>query len=427
MKYCTNCGNQMRDDMLFCPKCGNKFEAPDGIAESDPRLASLREFNLVMDPAEVTWEYVHDLEGEDSAELTLAHDKMCQEYRASLSEIINGASTSEPGKTAAALHALEMSRDMLLSAKAMLEDIESLKKFKMVFVAAVAGGADLEFSEFPVLLSRADYPFYILSSINLIHVGAIARELPHSMVNGHPLCLRAAVECAKAFVAAWKALLARLEEYPTGLDVTRAPSTGQMEQIWDAYCALTEPLSISDVRAIDESTWSDSISLVKQWAECQGQPADEFANGMNRKIRQRLEQKAEREEASYWAEHPEKAEEKAALDNQLAVLSEELDVLLEHLGLEEAKKTKVTAEIERMRRGIEENKGNLQRYNIPIIYRRERKQWQREIDEWETRIPKLQAEAALHDEPIAIARAAVNDKEEEIAAVKDEVARLKNR
>ena len=24
MKYCTKCGNQMADDMLFCQKCGTK-------------------------------------------------------------------------------------------------------------------------------------------------------------------------------------------------------------------------------------------------------------------------------------------------------------------------------------------------------------------------------------------------------------------
>lgn len=26
MKYCAKCGNPMDDDMMFCQKCGTKFE-----------------------------------------------------------------------------------------------------------------------------------------------------------------------------------------------------------------------------------------------------------------------------------------------------------------------------------------------------------------------------------------------------------------
>ncbi len=31
MKYCAKCGNPMEDDMMFCQKCGTKFE---GIAST---------------------------------------------------------------------------------------------------------------------------------------------------------------------------------------------------------------------------------------------------------------------------------------------------------------------------------------------------------------------------------------------------------
>lgn len=45
MKFCTKCGNQLDDDMSFCPKCGCKSvpSSEENISETDPINASVSE------------------------------------------------------------------------------------------------------------------------------------------------------------------------------------------------------------------------------------------------------------------------------------------------------------------------------------------------------------------------------------------------
>lgn len=426
MKYCTKCGNPMQDDMLFCTRCGSKSEIVG--TGSGPRLNDLRSFNLVMDPAEVTWEYINDLGEVGAAELMATHDKMCQEYRTVLSAILKDGSESGAAKAAATLHALRMSEDMLLSATKMLENTDPLKRLKSDFVAAVAGGADLEFDDFPYMLEKADRSYLLVSSLNAIHVGAIARELIPSAITDNAECRQAAIGCAGRFNEMWKAMLSRLGEYPTGeSDVTRAPGTGQMRQLWDAYCALTEPLSTSDLSAIDESPWVAGIRPIQQWSEYLNKPADDFANEMRRDIQSRWEGKRKREDAVYWKAHPEKLAEKGVLDEKIAALTQELEPLLKTLDEEELKASEVKIEMDELRRRIEENEGNLTIYNLPLVFRAKRRQWEREIQDWEAELAELESKIGKCRNPIADAASAVKAKEREIDAVKAEILDLKNR
>lgn len=52
MKYCTNCGNELMDDQLFCPNCGETVEATNeqGIAPEESNGTS----------AEITYEKKQD-------------------------------------------------------------------------------------------------------------------------------------------------------------------------------------------------------------------------------------------------------------------------------------------------------------------------------------------------------------------------------
>ena len=40
MKYCTKCGHQMADDMMFCQKCGTKVENAVQPVQETPKQAA---------------------------------------------------------------------------------------------------------------------------------------------------------------------------------------------------------------------------------------------------------------------------------------------------------------------------------------------------------------------------------------------------
>lgn len=44
MKYCAKCGNPMEDDMMFCQKCGAKFEGVvlDVTNDIEVKLAKMK-------------------------------------------------------------------------------------------------------------------------------------------------------------------------------------------------------------------------------------------------------------------------------------------------------------------------------------------------------------------------------------------------
>ena len=38
MKYCAKCGNPMEDDMIFCQKCGTRFEGVVASSENEIQM-----------------------------------------------------------------------------------------------------------------------------------------------------------------------------------------------------------------------------------------------------------------------------------------------------------------------------------------------------------------------------------------------------
>ena len=74
MKYCANCGNPMEDDMLFCQKCGTKFQ--DIVITKGAnldKLEKMKKYNLVLDSSTFTWEYLRE-DGKRAADICLKQD-----------------------------------------------------------------------------------------------------------------------------------------------------------------------------------------------------------------------------------------------------------------------------------------------------------------------------------------------------------------
>ena len=79
MKYCAKCGNPMDDDMMFCQKCGTKFEGVISSGNSiQTKLEQMKKYNLVIDAQTISWEYLRE-DGERSGQITVKQDKLCLE------------------------------------------------------------------------------------------------------------------------------------------------------------------------------------------------------------------------------------------------------------------------------------------------------------------------------------------------------------
>lgn len=417
----------MQDDMLFCSKCGNRLDPIGSNDRGSAKLGQLQAYDLAMNPRETTWQLVHELDGEESAEIFLSHANLCQEVTELLNNILSDGGSSKAIKEEATLHVLKMSRKMLSNAAKMLGDTDPLTELKMNFVSAMAAGENLSFDQMGPIVVSSDAIFTSLVGANAIHVGQIAESLDADIVRESDDCRSAAVEAATQYIRMWNALLDRYAAYPTAGYEGKgacAPTPDLTAQMWDCYCKLTEPLSLSDIEIIDESVWMDCLDVVKNWADFNDQISDDFANAMRRSIKERASSKEERSNAAYWAAHPEKAEQKQLLDERKAALSSELDELLEKLSLAEAEKSIITVKIDKLKAAIRDNESNLTVCNIPFVYRNDRKRWKAEIEEWTDEIRKLEPIAESHNIPIADARALVEAKEEEIAAVKLEIANL---
>ena len=75
MKFCSNCGAQCEDNVVFCPSCGNSFDPAKASAASADPFDHTAEF----DPKDIS-DNKNDL-------LCLLRQKACEEIKSQMSSV----------------------------------------------------------------------------------------------------------------------------------------------------------------------------------------------------------------------------------------------------------------------------------------------------------------------------------------------------
>ncbi len=92
MKYCAKCGNSMEDDMLFCQRCGTKFEGIVSTAENelDVKIKRMKKYNLIIESSSITWQYVNE-DAERAGKIIAKQNQMCHELQELIEDILKNA------------------------------------------------------------------------------------------------------------------------------------------------------------------------------------------------------------------------------------------------------------------------------------------------------------------------------------------------
>lgn len=433
MKYCGNCGNPMKDDMRFCTKCGTMFGEGIQQSESGGNLEKLCGYNLVIDPKIMTWQHVHDLGTEGAVAFAGKHAALQKEVSDLVFEIMSDGETSALDKERVCSRVFDMAKRMLQNAISMMEDVEPIYEFRRQAVNQMisdlcSSGDAASVDEIRSMQVEADCGYRLIATLNGPYVADLIKSLQVNPASLSAENRSALIELSVQYNELWKSFMGRLSSYiGYGGEIDFAPTPGLASSFWDSYVLLTDALSSADIEMIDETSWIDCLEPIRRASEFRGEPVDEFINNAKSEIAKRIDLKKKREDSAYWADHPEKAEEKRDLDNKIAQLEKELEPLVGKLGEAESNRSKVLIDIDILKRKIKENEGSLVTCDLPLIFRKQRKQWKSEIDDCNAAISKLQSKAEELEGPIESAKKAADLKRQEIEAVKALIENLREK
>ena len=127
MKFCGNCGNEMEDDMLFCTKCGTKFE--NTINNNTNNIVSkIKQYNLIIYKDNCSWQYVND-NFEKIVKIIDKQNSLCEEFKELLYNTLNEyENLSFEERKDIYLYTLNMLIEMCNESSKMFSDYSGLKE-----------------------------------------------------------------------------------------------------------------------------------------------------------------------------------------------------------------------------------------------------------------------------------------------------------
>lgn len=426
MKFCSQCGNAMQDDMLFCQKCGTKFAGVGTQGESGAslKLAKLKGYTLCYDPSVIDWHYINDVGEEGAQELFAKQDKICTEMIGLIGEVFAESEGDSKLREELFGFVFDETEKLLNTAKLMLSD--------MRVIAQLADGmlSEMGTERFSYASNACDEPYRMIYKVQMVQAVRLKNALELDVIRASKEYRQRTLGIVNLYAEAWEALAARLDTFMVNI----ATAEDDFLFNWQSINSLADeakglwPFYIDLIRGLEPSV-IDSLNLdyFTNVPENTNDEDMEILPKLVEILETGIAEIREKEDECYWSAHPEKAAERELLYAKLAALQHELDPLQSRLDELEAEKAECTEKINSMREKIENNEGLIAVANVPFLMREEKKRWKREIEECQARIPELEAKVKTLDEPIRVAKAAAQAKRREVDAVKSAIEELRAR
>lgn len=343
MKYCAKCGNPMEDDMMFCQKCGTKFEGMI-TAQNDieVKLAKMKKYNLVIDAQTISWDYLRE-DGERAGNITVKQDKLCQELSDLIKDILESVSDDERDLVEREVYTyvLQMGCKMCKEGEKLFANYAGFQELFDMGNNLVRTG-QLDAGTFLGQMLEQDYVYKVVAGLQGLHSSRIKEVLDEDVIYNNNEYRSMTKQLAQAFNNMWVKCIKRYTDF------FLSPGEDFINQNWDIYNVLLRGLPISIIDTLDESGWELALD---DWAK--NHNGWQFKQNFIKKRDQLRDAKRKEEQEiadkQYWETHPDEY-------NQLENNKKKITELLSAVG----EVNKEISSMERDKKPLDDKKSDIE-------------------------------------------------------------------
>lgn len=416
MKYCTKCGNPMEDDMMFCQKCGTKFEGVVSTIQSEieVKLAKMKKYNLVIDAQTISWEYLRE-DGERAGNITVKQDKLCQELSDLIKDILKTVSDDDRDLVEREVYTyvLEMGCKMCKEGEKLFANYSGFKElFDMGNNLVRTGQVDA--GTFLNQMIEQDYVYKVIAGLQGLHSSRIKEMLDEDVIYNNMEYRGLTKQLAQAFNNMWIKCVKRYTDF------YMSPGEGYIDNNWNTYNVLLKGLPMSVIDTLNESGWQLALD---DWEK--NHNGWQYKQNFIKKRDQQRDAKRKKEQEiadkQYWETHPN--EYKQLEDNKkkiVEILTNVGEVNKEISSMESNKKPLDDKKID-IETSISDKKQRVEKLEKKIFGKKKAEEEIRTINE---EIETLSRELQILCEEIKTADKPISDKKLEKSNLEREVRKL---
>lgn len=415
MKYCAKCGNPMEDDMMFCQKCGTKFEGVVSTAPSDieVKLAKMKKYNLVIDASSMPWQYVH-ADFERAGNVLVKQNQMCHELQDLIVDILNtGGENKDLVEREVYTYILDMGRRMCLEGAKMFADYSGYKELFDQGSSLVQTGR-LAPAQFLGQMQKVDVPYKGISGVQGLNAWELKEKLDEDVIYNN-LEFR---ELNKKFAQAFNDMI--LKEIKRHTDFFLSPSIEHINTNWNMYLGILKGLPQSIIDTLDESGWK-AILDDQEKNHNGGQFKRDFLRERDQQRDALRKREQEIEDKKYWESHPEEFAETQEKQENIVEIREKIQEILQKKVSVETEKHPFDNKRDDIQREIDEKQNRIEKLGKKIFGK---KKAEEEIEEIKPQIEKLKIELQEVNEKLQVYQKSISNKETEIKALEQEIRNI---
>lgn len=416
MKYCAKCGNPMEDDMMFCQKCGTKFEGVVSTAPSDieVKLAKMKKYNLVIDAQTISWEYLRE-DGERAGNITVKQDKLCQELSDLIKDILETVSDEDRDLVEREVYTyvLEMGCKMCKEGEKLFANYSGFKELFDMGNNLVRTG-QLDAGTFLNQMLDQDYVYKVIAGLQGLHSSRIKEVLDEDVIYNNMEYRGLTKQLAQAFNDMWVKCIKRYTDF------FLSPGEEYINQNWDIYNVLLKGLPVSVIDTLDEHGWKLALD---DWEKNHNgwQYKQNFIKKRDQQRNAKRKQEQEIADKQYWASHPEELRQTEENKKKIAEIQTMVNGIVKEISSLESDKYPLEQKKSTIEEDISDKKQRIEKLGKKIFGK---KKAEEEINVLNDEISKLSQELQMLCDQIKTAEKPISDKKLEKSNLEREIRKL---
>lgn len=416
MKYCAKCGNPMEDDMMFCQKCGTKFEGVVSTAPSDieVKLAKMKKYNLVIDAQTISWEYLRE-DGERAGNITVKQDKLCEELADLVKDILTTVSDEDRDLVEREVYTyvLQMGYKMCKEGEKLFANYSGFKELFDMGSNLVQTG-QLDAGTFLNQMLDQDYVYKVIAGLQGLHSSRIKEVLDEDVIYNNMEYRGLTKQLAQAFNDMWVKCIKRYTDF------FLSPGEGYINQNWDIYNVLLKGLPVSVIDTLDERGWKLALD---DWEKNHNgwQYKQNFIKKRDQQRDAKRKQEQELADKQYWASHPDEYKQLEENKKKISEIWTSVDAVEKEIRLLESEKKPLDEKKANIEASITDKKQTIEKLGKKIFGK---KKAEEEINVLNGEISKLDKELQMLCDQIKTAEEPISDKKTEKSNLEREIRRI---
>ena len=416
MKYCAKCGNPMEDDMMFCQKCGTKFEGVVSTAPSDieVKLAKMKKYNLVIDAQTISWEYLRE-DGERAGNITVKQDKLCEELADLVKDILTTVSDEDRDLVEREVYTyvLQMGYKMCKEGEKLFANYSGFEELFDMGSNLVQTG-QLDAGTFLNQMLDQDYVYKVIAGLQGLHSSRIKEVLDEDVIYNNMEYRGLTKQLAQAFNDMWVKCIKRCTDF------FLSPGEGYINQNWDIYNVLLKGLPVSVIDTLDEHGWKLALD---DWEKNHNgwQYKQNFIKKRDQQRDAKRKQEQELADKQYWASHPDEYKQLEENKKKISEIWTSVDAVEKEIRLLESEKKPLDEKKANIEASITDKKQTIEKLGKKIFGK---KKAEEEINVLNGEISKLDQELQMLCDQIKTAEKPISDKKTEKSNLEREIRRI---